>query len=76
MHTLIPPQEILHSTMILKLNCCILISLQQVLSLHSAQLQVDVTAPDFWVQVGAAMAERGYLRSPDACRDEWFKVKH
>jgi hypothetical protein len=38
-------------------------------------MQVDATAPDFWIQVGTAMAERGYHRSPDVCRDEWFKVR-
>jgi hypothetical protein len=37
-------------------------------------MQVDATAPDFWLKVGAAMAVRGFKRSPDACRDEWFKV--
>lgn len=58
----------------LTLALFVLIHILQALVLHTAQSQIEPTAPDFWEKVCTEMERTGYHRTSAECRDEWFQV--
>ena len=44
------------------------------IALYASQAQTEVTAPDFWQQVGMEMERRGVRRSYEECQAKWFQV--
>jgi hypothetical protein len=56
------------------LTLLVIIHILQALALHTAQSQIEPTAPDFWEKVCTEMERTGYHRTSAECRDEWFQV--